>query len=218
MSAELSGTIPKELGNLTGLTRLHLFSNGLSGTIPTQLGDLTNLRLSANNLSGTIPAQLGDLTNLTHVKLYDNSPGVGDNADLCVPQALLTWTHNSKINQQQTCTTTQTPAPEASPTEPPDPVTDISVTHNGTSLSVTWDSSEGATAYDVTYYGNSTNARAAWNRAGTSLEITCDVRPTHLNQNCVNSTATYTVGIRARNTAGESAWRNSTSAQPPPTG
>lgn len=51
------------------------------------------------------------------------------------------------------------------------------------------------------------NARAAWNRAGTSLTITRDSRPGHVNR--VDSGATYTVGVRARNAAGTSAWTNS---------
>ena len=97
----------------------------------------------------------------------------------------------------------------------PAAVSNIQVTHNGTSLTVTWDAPAGATHYDVTYY-NSTdevNARAAWNHADGSasptLTITCDSRPDHQNQNCVESGDTYTVGVRARNAAGESAWVNS---------
>ena len=98
---------------------------------------------------------------------------------------------------------------------PPDPVTNIQVTHNGDSLSVTWDAPEGATHYDVTYYGNGVNARAAWNREGTSLTVRCDIRQDHLGQYCVTGGASYTVGVRARNAAGESAWRDSAKAQPP---
>ena len=62
-------------------------------------------------------------------------------------------------------------------TTAPDPVANIRVTHNGSSLTVNWDAAARATHYDVTYYNinNGQNARAAWNRAGTSLTITCDV-------------------------------------------
>ena len=93
----------------------------------------------------------------------------------------------------------------------PDPVTSVNVTHNGTSLTVSWDAPARATHYDVTYTSTSTgqNARAAWNRAGTSLTITCDSRPEYQNQYCVDSGAIYTVGVRARNTGGTSAWVNS---------
>ena len=51
----------------------------------------------------------------------------------------------------------------------------INVVHNGTSLSVTWTAPEGAASYDVTYYaGGAAHARAAWERAGTSLTIASD--------------------------------------------
>ena len=99
--------------------------------------------------------------------------------------------------------------------QPPAAVASVNVTHNGTNLSVSWDAPARATHYDVTYSGGGVNARAAWNRAGTTLTITCDSRPEHQNQNCVNATTTYTVGVRARNSAGESAWVNSAPASPP---
>ena len=97
-----------------------------------------------------------------------------------------------------------TPLPSA-----PDAVTNIQVTHNGSSLTVSWDASARATGYDVTYSGGGVNARAAWNRAGTSLTITCDSRD---GTNCVSSGTTYTVGARALNAGGESAWRDSAPA------
>ena len=98
---------------------------------------------------------------------------------------------------------------------PPGPVTNIRVTHNGTSFDVTWDAPAGATHYDVTYYGGGVNARAAWNRKGTSLNITCDVRDGYGSQNCVTGSASYTVGVRARNGGGAGEWRDSAEAQPP---
>ncbi|MYI28063.1 MAG: hypothetical protein F4064_08210, partial [Acidimicrobiales bacterium] len=61
---DLSGSIPPELGNLTGLETLSLSGNALSGSIPPSLGNLTNLtRLSlySNELSGSIPPELGRL-------------------------------------------------------------------------------------------------------------------------------------------------------------
>ena len=102
------------------------------------------------------------------------------------------------------------PPPPVDESTAPDTVTNIRVRHNGTSLSVSWDASARATAYDVTYYdtGSRRNWRAAWNRAGTRLRITCDVRPEHSDEGCINS-HTYTVGIRARNAAGTSGWTNS---------
>ena len=71
----MSGTIPPQLGNLTRLDTLFLFSNQLSGSIPPDLGKLTNLTklgLANNKLSGSIPPDLGSLTNLTELGLWGN--------------------------------------------------------------------------------------------------------------------------------------------------
>ena len=71
----LSGTIPPELGGLTGLEYLDLRRNGLSGEIPRELGGLTNLQLldlGRNGLSGEIPAHLGGLPNLQSLWLQGN--------------------------------------------------------------------------------------------------------------------------------------------------
>ena len=98
---------------------------------------------------------------------------------------------------------------------PPDAVTWVNVVHNGGRLRVTWEAPARATHYDVTYYRHDTgvNARAAWNRSGTSITITRDSRSGQTNT--VSSSATYTVGVRARNANGESAWTNSAPAAPP---
>ena len=40
---QLTGEIPEELGNLTGLTALDLHENQLSGEVPEELGNLTGL-------------------------------------------------------------------------------------------------------------------------------------------------------------------------------
>ena len=105
----------------------------------------------------------------------------------------------------------------AAHTTAPDPVAAVNVTHQGSSLTVSWNAPARATHYDVTYTNTSSggNARAAWNRAGTSLTITCDSRPEHRNQSCVESSTPYTVGVRARNAGGESSWVDSDPATPP---
>ena len=51
-------------------------------------------------------------------------------------------------------------------------------------------------------------------RAGTSLTITCDSRYPGENRDCIDAGSAYTVGVRARNANGESAWANSAPAQP----
>ena len=57
----LTGSIPPELGTLTGLSWLNLARNQLGGSIPPELGLLANLEtlsLARNQLSGPIPAEL----------------------------------------------------------------------------------------------------------------------------------------------------------------
>ena len=79
-SNELSGEIPTELGSLTSLKRLYLTQNMLSGAIPVALGKLTNLEqlsLSQNELSGAIPAELGDLASLQILYLNGNADLAG---------------------------------------------------------------------------------------------------------------------------------------------
>ena len=61
---DLSGTIPPELGGLFELTHLDLSSNSLTGEIPRELGRLSNLeslKLTGNSLSGCIPIALKDV-------------------------------------------------------------------------------------------------------------------------------------------------------------
>ena len=74
-SRGLDGTIPAELGDLTGLQRLDLFENRLTGPIPAELGRLVKLQslnLSDNRLTGQIPSQLGVLGELRSLFLQRN--------------------------------------------------------------------------------------------------------------------------------------------------
>ena len=59
----LQGSIPAELGNITGLNWLDLSDNRLVGEIPPQLADsgLGQLVLRNNALTGPIPAELGEI-------------------------------------------------------------------------------------------------------------------------------------------------------------
>ena len=64
-SNQLSGSIPRELGNLANLRELWLHSNQLSGPIPPELGNLANLEtlgLGSNQFSGCVLAELLDVS------------------------------------------------------------------------------------------------------------------------------------------------------------
>ena len=124
----------------------------------------------------------------------------------------VSFTDDALYAESRTSDATATVLPAAPP-----PVAAVTVVHNGSSLTVTWQAPARATHYDVTYTDAASIswARAAWNRAGTSLTITCDIRPEYQNQNCVDGGKSYLVGVRARNAGGESAWRNSAAAAPP---
>ncbi len=72
----LSGTLPSELGSLSNLQVLSLNFSSLSGTLPSELGSLSNLQelwLDRNSLSGTLPSELGSLSNLRKLYLHRNS-------------------------------------------------------------------------------------------------------------------------------------------------
>ncbi|XWS68327.1 hypothetical protein CRYUN_Cryun04dG0080800 [Craigia yunnanensis] len=74
-SNNISGIIPEELGNLTNLVSLDLYLNALTGHIPTTLGKLSKLRflrLNNNTLSGEIPMVLTTVTALQVLDLSNN--------------------------------------------------------------------------------------------------------------------------------------------------
>ncbi|XVF31032.1 hypothetical protein REPUB_Repub16aG0110500 [Reevesia pubescens] len=74
----LTGEIPKELGNLTGLRSFNLSGNLLTGKIPESIGkmELESLDLSMNRLQGEIPSSFSDLNFLNHLNLsYNNLTG-----------------------------------------------------------------------------------------------------------------------------------------------
>ena len=75
VSQGLRGTIPPELGSLTGLMSLNLRANALEGPIPPELGNLASLEelwLDGNALEGPIPPELGGLTRLRELSLSGN--------------------------------------------------------------------------------------------------------------------------------------------------
>jgi Leucine-rich repeat (LRR) protein len=78
---EMTGSIPKELGNLSQLQRLDLRDNDLSGSIPKELGNLIKLKilqLSGNQLGGTIPSSLANLTNIAYFAIDGNCLSAAD--------------------------------------------------------------------------------------------------------------------------------------------
>jgi len=71
----LTGTIPAETANLGYLQALWLTANHLSAGIPDQLGNLANLQslmLGENQLSGPLPGSLGNLGNMEVLNLQNN--------------------------------------------------------------------------------------------------------------------------------------------------
>lgn len=72
----LSGEVPREIGKLKYLETLDLEANSFSGVIPPELGQLSKLRvlnLEGNNLQGSIPADLSKSGNLCYVSLAKNT-------------------------------------------------------------------------------------------------------------------------------------------------
>jgi hypothetical protein len=72
----IKGTLPTQIGLLTGMSVLDLHHNKLYGTLPTHLGQLTGLQylaLSDNSFTGTIPTQLGLIGGIMSLYLFGNS-------------------------------------------------------------------------------------------------------------------------------------------------
>ncbi|BAT14519.1 Os11g0569733 [Oryza sativa Japonica Group] len=72
---KITGSIPKDIGNLIGLQHLYLCNNNFRGSLPSSLGRLRNLGILVayeNNLSGSIPLAIGNLTELNILLLGTN--------------------------------------------------------------------------------------------------------------------------------------------------
>jgi len=71
----LQGSIPADVGDLSGLAGMNLSGNVLSGSMPAELGDLSSLEilyLQSNQLDGSIPSQFSNLSNLVEMDLSRN--------------------------------------------------------------------------------------------------------------------------------------------------
>lgn len=74
-SNRLSGRIPSRIGRFPHLRQLRFDDNRITGPIPPELVELTELRrleLNANDLRGAIPRELGKLEKLERLFLHDN--------------------------------------------------------------------------------------------------------------------------------------------------
>ena len=95
-------------------------------------------------------------------------------------------------------------------TTPPSTPSQVKVARSDGSLTASWPAVKGATSYHVTY---TSDDGASWNLAALNHP------DASITINDVQNDATYIVAVRARNSAGDSGWRNSEAAGPfvPPT-
>ena len=109
-ASKLTGSLPSEVGRLTGLEVLSLEYHGISGPLPStlgQLGLLQTLRLHANNITGPLPLAFYELANLRFLDLARNpflsgtiAPEVGELGnleDVLLYQTALTGTIPCRI-------------------------------------------------------------------------------------------------------------------------
>ncbi|XP_078431218.1 putative LRR receptor-like serine/threonine-protein kinase At1g53430 [Wolffia australiana] len=99
LANRVTGTIPKEIGNMKTLEFLFLEGNQLEGPLPPSLGTLTNLNrllLSSNNFLGELPETLSNLKNLTDVRL----DGTGISGP--IPSFIGNWTKLDRFDLQGT--------------------------------------------------------------------------------------------------------------------
>lgn len=96
----LSGTIPREIYQLTKLQQLMMNSHRFSGTISTEIGLLTNLvtlLLQVNQFSGSVPTEIGRLSLLRQAYLFDNAL----TGTIPTELALLPWLGDLHLNSNQ---------------------------------------------------------------------------------------------------------------------
>ncbi|KAG9140240.1 hypothetical protein Leryth_014676 [Lithospermum erythrorhizon] len=120
-SNNITGPIPSDLGNLTNLVSLDLYLNSFSGPIPEALGKLSKLRflrLNNNSLTGYIPMSLTNISALQVLDLSNNKLQgvVPDNGSFSL------FTPISFANNLDLCgPVTGRPCPGSPPFSPPPP-------------------------------------------------------------------------------------------------
>ncbi|KAG6393830.1 hypothetical protein SASPL_144404 [Salvia splendens] len=89
----LNGTIPPEWGSMK-LVNISLLGNRITGSIPKELANITTLQqlvLEYNQLSGTIPPELGNLPQIQRLRVSDNN-FIGS-----IPNFVQNWTNMEKL-------------------------------------------------------------------------------------------------------------------------
>ncbi|PIA33880.1 hypothetical protein AQUCO_03900021v1 [Aquilegia coerulea] len=95
----VTGTIPKEIGNISTLEDLNFQDNKMEGPIPKEFGNLVNLRralLGGNDYTGPLPDTLGNLKNLTDFRI--------DGASLSgkIPEFIGNWIKLDRLDMHGT--------------------------------------------------------------------------------------------------------------------
>ncbi|GLT81065.1 hypothetical protein SLA2020_524710, partial [Shorea laevis] len=90
----LTGSIPKEIGNISTLRNFTVEFNQLSGPLPSELGNLTHLEklhLTSNYFTGELPPEFARLTSLKEFQIGDNQ-FTGR-----IPSFIQNWTNLTKL-------------------------------------------------------------------------------------------------------------------------
>ncbi|KAJ0081877.1 hypothetical protein Patl1_10479 [Pistacia atlantica] len=72
---QFTGSIPRDIGNLTSVTVVYLGFNHLTGEMPNEIGNLPNLeqlRLNSNNFIGSVPTAIFNISTMIELSLADN--------------------------------------------------------------------------------------------------------------------------------------------------